>query len=44
MPSEKQEGQKKAVQSKREKKPGKETIAIKEVALITTEEFESLPA
>ncbi|XP_032940973.1 spindle and kinetochore-associated protein 1 [Catharus ustulatus] len=43
VPSEKQEGQKNAVEPKREKKPGKKAIAIKEVALITTEEFESLP-
>ncbi|NXD45990.1 SKA1 protein, partial [Copsychus sechellarum] len=44
VPAGKQEGQKKAVEPKNAKKPAKEPIVIKEVALITTEEFESIPA
>ncbi|NXR23206.1 SKA1 protein, partial [Cinclus mexicanus] len=36
--------QKKAVETKSAKKPAKETRVIKEVALITTEEFERVPA
>ncbi|XP_059692488.1 spindle and kinetochore-associated protein 1 [Haemorhous mexicanus] len=42
MPSVK--GQTKAVECKAEKKPAKEKKPIKEAALITTEEFESVPA
>ncbi|KAM7025946.1 SKA complex subunit 1 [Acridotheres tristis] len=44
VPTGKQEGQNKAVGPKCAKKPAKETVVIKEVALITTEEFESVPA
>ncbi|NWS80524.1 SKA1 protein, partial [Toxostoma redivivum] len=44
VPTRKQEGQNKAVESKTTKKPAKETVVIKEVSLITTEEFESVPA
>ncbi|NWI37476.1 SKA1 protein, partial [Picathartes gymnocephalus] len=40
----KHEGQTKAVEPKTAKKPAKETKVIKEAALITTEEFESIPA
>ncbi|NWV52323.1 SKA1 protein, partial [Daphoenositta chrysoptera] len=40
----KHEEQTKAVQPKSAKKPAKETKLIREVALITTEEFESVPA
>ncbi|NXQ57102.1 SKA1 protein, partial [Anthoscopus minutus] len=38
------EGQTKAAESKPSKKPVKETKVIKEAALITTEEFENVPA
>ncbi|NXX30338.1 SKA1 protein, partial [Nicator chloris] len=38
------EGQTKSVEPKHAKKPAKETKVIKEAALITTEEFESVPA
>ncbi|XP_056370338.1 spindle and kinetochore-associated protein 1 isoform X2 [Oenanthe melanoleuca] len=44
VPTEIQEGQKKTVEAKTAKKPAKEPIVIKEVALITTEEFENIPA
>ncbi|CAN8219975.1 unnamed protein product [Coccothraustes coccothraustes] len=44
MPSVKPKGQTNAVECKAEKKPAKEKKVIKEVALITTEEFESVPA
>ncbi|NXY58394.1 SKA1 protein, partial [Callaeas wilsoni] len=40
----KHEGQTKAVEAKCTKKPAKEKKVIKEAALITTEEFESVPA
>ncbi|NXR95015.1 SKA1 protein, partial [Hypocryptadius cinnamomeus] len=40
----KHKGQTKAVEPKSEKKPAKEKKAIKEAALITTEEFENVPA
>ncbi|NXO74317.1 SKA1 protein, partial [Phainopepla nitens] len=40
----KYEGQTKAVEPKNASKPAKEKTVIKEAALITTEEFESLPA
>ncbi|NXI04581.1 SKA1 protein, partial [Pachycephala philippinensis] len=42
--TEKREEEKKAVEPKCAKKPAKETKPIKEVALLTTEEFESVPA
>ncbi|NXI84155.1 SKA1 protein, partial [Rhipidura dahli] len=44
VPTGKQEEETKAVQPKYAKKPAKDTKLIKEVALITTEEFESVPA
>ncbi|NWU02253.1 SKA1 protein, partial [Urocynchramus pylzowi] len=44
VPTVKHQGQTKAVEPKLEKKPAKEKKAIKEAALITTEEFESVPA
>ncbi|NXH56683.1 SKA1 protein, partial [Rhabdornis inornatus] len=44
VPTGKQEGQNKAVEPRSAKKPAKETVVVKEVALITTEEFESVPA
>ncbi|NXH44591.1 SKA1 protein, partial [Dicaeum eximium] len=40
----KHNGQKKATEPKCEKKPAKEKKTIKEAALITTEEFQSIPA
>ncbi|NXY38225.1 SKA1 protein, partial [Pomatorhinus ruficollis] len=43
VPAVKDEGQTKAVEPKCAKKPTKETKVIKEAALITTEEFESVP-
>ncbi|NXV00045.1 SKA1 protein, partial [Cettia cetti] len=43
VPTVKHEGQAKAVEPKCAKKPAKETKVIKEAALITTEEFQSLP-
>ncbi|NXO27257.1 SKA1 protein, partial [Cisticola juncidis] len=43
VPTAKQEGQTKAVEPKPAKKPAKETKPIKEAALITMEEFESIP-
>ncbi|NXN90210.1 SKA1 protein, partial [Bombycilla garrulus] len=44
VPAEKCEEQTNAVESKTANRPAKEKIVIKEAALITTEEFESLPA
>ncbi|NWX59372.1 SKA1 protein, partial [Promerops cafer] len=44
VPTVKHKGQTKAVEPKCEKKPAKEKKNIKEAALITTEEFESVPA
>ncbi|NXI12496.1 SKA1 protein, partial [Irena cyanogastra] len=44
VPSVKHKGQTKAVEPRCEKKPAKEKKVIKEAALITTEEFESVPA
>ncbi|NXO42232.1 SKA1 protein, partial [Locustella ochotensis] len=43
VPTVKHEGQTKAAEPKHAKKPAKETKVIKEAALITTEEFESIP-
>ncbi|NXR65715.1 SKA1 protein, partial [Rhadina sibilatrix] len=43
VPAVKQEGQAKAAEPKRAKKPAKDAKVIKEAALITTEEFESVP-
>ncbi|XP_071282079.1 SKA complex subunit 1 [Agelaius tricolor] len=44
VPTVKHKGQTKAVEPNPEKKPAKEKKVIKEAALITTEEFESVPA
>ncbi|XP_039589286.1 spindle and kinetochore-associated protein 1 [Passer montanus] len=44
VPTVNHKGETKAVELKNEKKPAKQKKAIKEVALITTEEFESVPA
>lgn len=44
VPTGKQEEQAKAVQPECAKKPAKEAKLIKEAALITMEEFESVPA
>ncbi|XP_041330642.1 spindle and kinetochore-associated protein 1 [Pyrgilauda ruficollis] len=44
VPAVKHKEETKAVELKNEKKPAKEKKAIKEAALITTEEFESVPA
>ncbi|XP_066425669.1 spindle and kinetochore-associated protein 1 [Molothrus aeneus] len=44
VPTVKHKGQTKAVEPNTEKKPAKEKKTIKEAALITTEEFESVPA
>uniref|UniRef100_A0A8D2P513 SKA complex subunit 1 n=1 Tax=Zosterops lateralis melanops TaxID=1220523 RepID=A0A8D2P513_ZOSLA len=43
VPAVKDEGQTKPVEPKHAKKPAKETKVIKEAALITTEEFQSVP-
>ncbi|NXM64221.1 SKA1 protein, partial [Illadopsis cleaveri] len=43
VPAVKDEGQTKAAEPKRAKKPAKETKVIKEAALLTTEEFEGVP-
>ncbi|NXB07687.1 SKA1 protein, partial [Cnemophilus loriae] len=44
VPAVKHDGQKRAVEPECAKRPAKETKVIKEAALITTEEFESVPA